>query len=149
MVFHILFLLTSIVTARFLERRKMRAASVAYSTMFIIMFFVLLFTVDIEPVRRVMLNIFGRPVYYGIYNAFSDAVNTPAYGVYMIGGIILTIAVQLAITILFPVRAIVRYFTRKKAYLNRFKKVYTRLVRNVRSLYISYPINQLYCRMLN
>lgn len=43
MEFNILFLLTSIMTARFLEKRKMRAASVLYSTMFIIMFIILLF----------------------------------------------------------------------------------------------------------
>ena len=149
MEFNLLFLLTSIVTARFLDKRKMRAASIMYSTMFIIMLFVLLFTVDIDLVRQMMMNAFGSEVYQLVHNAFVDAISTPAYGVYIIGSVILTVAVQVSVTVLAPVSAIVRYLIKKKNILHKFKKAYVRLVHQARSLYIVTPINRLYCRMLN
>ena len=127
----------------------MHAASVLYSVMFIIMLLVLLFTVDIELIRRGMLSLFGREVYYGVQNAFIDAIKSSAYGAYIVGSIILTVAVQVSVTVLTPVRAIVRYIVQKKTVHHKFKKAYSRLVQNVRSVYISQPINRLYCRMLN
>ena len=144
MEFNVLFSLTSIMTARFLEKKKMRAASVLYSTMFIIMFLILLFTVDIETIRNMMSSIFGEEVYNLTRNAFVYAITTPVYGVYIIGSVLFTVVVQIAVTLLTPVGEIVRYLIRKKSCIHKFKKVYVRLVHHARSLCIATPINRLY-----
>ena len=145
----VLFLLTSIATARFLDKRKMQVASALYSAMFIIMMFVLLFTVDIEPVCRMMTYVFGNENYADFREVLKDAIADSRYGVYIVGAIILTIAVQVSVTVMAPVRAIIRYFSQKKTVLHKFKKVYERLVYPVPSLYISEKFTLLYCRMLN
>ena len=149
MALSVIFLLTSIVTARLLEKKKMRVASVAYTVMFIIMALVLLFTADAESIRNIMLRVVGSRWYFDIRHTFLDAIRAPLYGVYMMSAILLTFAIQLSVTVIFTAKAVVYHLTKHRAFEYTIKKVHNRLLHEVCSLKMSRNVNLLYCRMLN
>ena len=149
MALTLIFLLSSIVTASILDKKKMRVASVAYIVMIVVMFVVLLLMLDVEPIRELMIKILGEWGYNATHEAFMDAISTPQYGVYTIAAIVLTFIVQGALLTLCPIHAIVHYFSQKKSVYQKFKKNYIKTVYEVYTLNISKPINLMYCRILN
>lgn len=144
----IIFLLSSIVTARLLDKKRMHVASIAYSVMFVIILSVLLFVVDFEFIRRLMINIVDPQTYYKVHFAFMDAINAPFYGLFISGALLLTFVVQLAVTVLYTATVIVFHYLQKNSFTCK-KNAYFKLAQSVRSLYLSNRINLLYCRMLN
>lgn len=145
----ILFLLSCVLTARSFTKYKMQLASIFYSVAFIVVLFVLLFTLDIDIVRRALINIFTEEWYFDVHNAFLDAMSTTYYGLTMLGAVCITTAVQLFILFVNAVREVVIYCFSKEAVRRRFYKAYSKRVQLVRGLFICRPINLLYCRMLD
>lgn len=148
MLLNVLFLLTSIVTARLLEKKKMRVASMAYSVMFVFLLVVLLFTVESEAVGRLMVNVLGEDVYRAIHPAFLDAVHTPQYGLLIVGALALTLALQLSVAV-FHTAKLVYHFVKQNSFLQKAKQIRFTLLRPVRDMFLFPKINLLYCRMLN
>ena len=145
----VMFLLSCILIARTFVRLDMHAASMAYSITFIVILFVLLFTLDIDIVRTAMVNVFGIDTYTDVRDAFSEAMSKAYYGISMIGAVVLTTAVQLVLLVLHALREMVCYLFVRKQVSHRFTKAYVRFAQSVRTLYLPKRINLLYCRMLN
>lgn len=149
MALNLLFLLSSIVTARILDKKKMRVASVAYSVMFIVMLAVLLFTVDVDVIRSMMIQLCGKTCYFNVHFTFVDAIHTPLYGAFIIGALVLTFVVQLAATVFCVAKEIVYHFSKQNSRYQKAKKARPVFVHSVHDLFLSPNINLLYCRMLN
>lgn len=145
----VLFLFSCVLMARTFVRLDMHAASMAYSITFIVILFVLLFTLDIDIVRTAMVNVCGIDTYTDVREAFFDAMSTGYYGLSMLGALVLTTIVQLILFVLNALREMVRYLFVKKKVVRKFTKAYVRLAQSVRTLYLPKRINLLYCRMLN
>lgn len=146
----VLFLISCVLIARKFEKQKMQVASLAYSVTFIVIFVILLFTVDIDIVTRAWTNIFGAKVYTDIHEALLEATGQAQYGISLIGAVTLAVAIQLAFMVLDAFRVVVNYcFSSKQAIARKFKKAYSRLAQTGRNLYLPKRINLLYCRMLN
>ena len=148
MILTVIFLITCVITARIFDQRKMKAAAVAYSVVFIVVLSVLAFTVDYPLISRAMSNIFGINNYNEIHSAICETIQTPVYGFSMIGGIAALFFVQLTASVLEMARAVVSCF--KKEYLVRkFRKAYVSFAQHAHRLILPRRINLLYCRMLN
>ena len=146
----VLFMISCVLTARKFEKLKMQLASLAYSVTFIVICFVLLFTVDIDVVSRALLNFFDADLYFDVRAALLDAMAMTYYGVSIVGALIVTTAVQLAVTVIDAARVMVRYcFFAKESLARKFKKAYFRFAQFGRIVYFPKRINLLYCRMLN
>ena len=145
----ILFLLSCILTARTFAKYKMRMASVLYSVAFMVVFFVLLFALDIDFVRTSLINIFTEEWYFEIRNAFLEAMSTTYYGFTILGAVCVSTAVQLFLLFVNTVREVVIYCFSKEAVRRKFYKAYSKYAHIVRDLFIPKPINLLYCRMLD
>jgi hypothetical protein len=145
----VLFLFSCILMARTFVRLDMHAASMAYSITFIVILFVLLFTLDIDIVRTAMVNVCGIDTYTDVREAFFDAMSTGYYGLSMLGALVLTTIVQLVLFVLNALREMVCYLFVRKQVARKFTKAYVRFAQSVRTLYLPKRINLLYCRMLN
>ena len=145
----VLFLFSCVLIARTFVRLDMRAASMAYSVTFIVILFVLLFTLDIDIVRAAMVNACGIDMYTDVREAFYEAMSTAYYGLSMLGAVVLTTVVQLVLLVLNALREVVCYLFVKRQIARKFTKAYVRFAQSVRTLYLPKRINLLYCRMLN
>ena len=146
----VLFMISCVLTARKFEKLKMQLASLAYSVTFIVILFVLLFTVDIDIISRAMLNVLDAELYYDVRTALRDAMGMSYYGISIAGALIFTTALQLAVTVIDALRVVVRCcFFAKKSLARKFKKAYFRFAQFGRTLCLPKRINLLYCRMLN
>lgn len=148
MALTLIFLISCIITARLLEKKKMRVASVAYSVTFILLLFILLFVTDIEPISRALANMLGANAYGEIKLALIEALRSASYGTCITIAILLTFFLQLAVTVFCAVSTIVRFF-KKWSVTYRSKREKFRIIYPIRNIYIRKPINLLYCRMLN
>lgn len=149
MALNVLFLLSSIVTARIFEKKKMRVASVAYSVLFIVMLAVLLFTVDVDAIRSTMIWLCGKTSYFNAHFAFMDAIRMPLYGAFIMGALVLTLVVQLAAAVFCAAKEIVYHFFKQNTHFQKTKKARRTIVHPVHDLFLIPNINLLYCRMLN
>ena len=149
MILNVIFLLTSIVTARLLDKKKMRVASAAYSVTFIFLLVVLLFTAEAEVISRMMVNVLGENIYWNAHFVFLDAIHAPQYGLFIVGALGLTFALQLSVTVFHTVKVVVYHFFKQNTPLQKARKIRFTLLRPVRDLFLSPNINLLYCRMLN
>ena len=145
----VLFLISCVFIARTFVKLNMRVASTAYSVTFIVVLFVLLFTIDIDIVRRATINFFGDETYFDVRQAFYEAMGSAYYGISMLGAVVLTTIVQSVLLILHALRRVVGYLLVKRQVSRKFIKAYLRFAQQVRSLYLPKRINLLYCRMLN
>lgn len=149
MFLNFVFLISSIVTLTVITRRRMLAATVLYTMLIGILTLVLLFTLEVDVIRLLMSGIFGEDNYILVHDIFSEAIATPIYGVFIVGAIALTLFVQIAVMILYPIHAIVCYLTKNTSVYQKFKKAYVKFVYSVRRTCVPTRINLLYCRMLN
>ena len=145
----LLFMISCVLIARKFEKQKMQLASLAYSIAFIVILFVLMFTVDIEIVQRALINVLGRESYFEIHEALLDSIGTAHYGISVAMTMSIAAAVQFAIIVLDAFKTVVCYCFIKRKVAYKFKKAYFRFAQSVRSLYLPRRINLLYCRMLN
>lgn len=149
MEFTVLFLISCVLIARKFEKQKMEMASLAYSITFVFIMIVLLFTVDIDIVRRGMINIFGDQMYMDVRGALMEALNMAYYGVTVVSLLTVTAIVQFIIAALDAARAVVRHCFPKKSVTVKFKKVYPIFNQIDHSLHLPKRINLIYCRILN
>ena len=145
----IIFLISSLFTAGLLDKKRMRTASVAYLVMCVFMVFVLLFLVDVDFIRGAMIQAFGKKTYFEVHFTLVDAIRAPQYGVFIAGAILLTLVLQIAVTVICTVRAIVYCCLKKNTLFQKSKNAKTGRVHILRSLYRTLKINLLLCRMLN
>lgn len=147
----ILFLVTCIISARLLERRRMRVAAVFYSVMFITVFSYLLLATELGILRVALTNLLGAQTYELMHNVALDAMNESYFGVTIAGILFLTIGVQVALAVLEAASAAVRciraFARRRRGY--KFRKAYFKLASSVRKLVVHKRINLIYCRLLN
>ena len=149
MIGTVLFLISCVVTARLLDKKNMRVASVSYAVMFAVLTVVLLFTVDAEPIRDLMVRLVGRNAYVNAHFAFREAINSSIYGIYIVSALTLTFILQLFVTVFYTAKTIVTYYFKKNSFSENKKKVNPGRVGDTRRLYLSQKINKIFCRMLN
>lgn len=148
MLLTFLFLISCIITARLLEKKKMRVASIAYSVLFIILFAVLFLTVDLEPITRALTNVMGAEMYLQTKSALLYAIGSAGYGTCIISAMLLTFIIQLVLPIALAVTGLVRILFKKKEEHTSKKEKYKR-ARIQYGIFVQKQINLIYCRMLN
>lgn len=148
MLITVIFLISCVISARLLEKKKMRVASIAYSVLFIVFFAALLLTSDVEAINRTLSAIMGAQTYQLTRNALFYAYHSAGYGTCILIALFFTLMLQLALPIICAVARIVKLFGRGKVALISKKDKYRRSCRP-RALYLQRHINLLYCRMLN
>ena len=144
----VLFLISCIFTARFLEKRKMHVASVMYSAVFAGILIVLLLAVDIPIIQTAFSNMMGAREYAQAHEFVRDVVSTDEYGISTITVMVVVFVVQIITTLIQAAKAVVTLLIRKTTPA-KFKKRKLSLASPVRTLYLPRQINLLYCRMLN
>lgn len=148
MLVTILFLISCVITARVLEKKNMRVASVTYSVLFVILLAALLFTVDLELISRALSNMMGAKAYLQVKDALDYVIHSAGYGFCIFIALLLTISVQITLSLICTVVTIVKYFVKRSLELLTKKDNY-RCPFTLRALYRQRYINRLYCRMLN
>lgn len=148
MALFLLFLFSSVVTARHFEKRKMSTASVLYSILFIITLLMSLFALDDSVINAGLINIIGEEMFGELRNTIQGIISTDFGGFSLLALFGVSCALQIAFVIFVATSTIVSYFVAKKP-IRRFIKAYFRFVLLVRNLYLPKRINILYCRMLN
>lgn len=143
-----IFLISCIITARLLDKHKLRLASAAYSVLFVVLLTALLFTIDVELVGRSISNLVGTKTYLQTREALLYALHSAGYGTCITLALLVTLFLQLLIPFLFAVATVVALFKKgKEARISKKDKY--RLPHALRELYVRRRINLLYCRMLN
>lgn len=145
----VIFLLSCIITARFLKSRKMKLASALYALLFSVTLVIIMLAVDSKIIGFSFSNIFGESLYNELHRMILRMFAENIYGFSVVTLIAISISVQLAITIYCATKKAVRHFFASVSAERKFKKVYFRYARSVRNLYLPKRINLLYCRMLN
>lgn len=148
MLLTVIFLISCIITARLLEKKRMKVASIAYSVMFIVLLTALLLTVDFAPVSQAFTNIMGEETYLQTKEAFIYALHSPGYGTCIYIALFLTFILQAATALTLAVTGLVRVLSAGKA-AYRHKKEKRESSYLPRELYLKKRINLMYCRMLN
>lgn len=148
MVPSILFLISCVFTARFLEKRKMHVASVIYSAVFICLLAVLLLAVDIPIIQTSISNMMGAYKYAQVHDFVVEVINTDEYGLSTITVVAVVFAVQVIAILIQAAKVVVTFFIKDLSSPEFSKKTIT-LASPVRVLYLPKRINLLYCRMLN
>ena len=148
MVFTVLFLITCVMTARLLEKKKMYVASVMYSVMFVILLTALLFTSDIELVNRSLSNLIGIKTFLQTKEILLYAFESAGYGLCILIALLFTFILQFSLSVICTVVTIVRFLKKGREVILTKKEKYGYLY-IPRAFYVHKPINLLYCRMLN
>lgn len=148
MLLTVIFLISCIITARLLEKKNMRVATVAYSVMFIILLYVLLLVIDFAPTNQAFTKLLGEEVYLETKEALLYALNSQGYGTCICFALFLTLFLQLTTALTIAVTGILHLLTGKKEgfFQKREKQLSPRKPREV---CLNNHINLLYCRMLN
>lgn len=143
-----IFLVTCVITARVLQEKKMRVASVIYSILSVVLIVAILFTSDFVPVRYAFENLMGEEYYLNIKDAILHALYTSGYGTCTLFAFFITLFLQVVISVIYVVTIVVKLIkVGKEVYLlkkdsNSHSYIY-------RVLSLKKDINILYCRMLN
>ena len=145
----VIFLLSCIITARYLEKKKMQAASVLYSVLFIITFTFSLFAIDYNVIQNGLINIFGEQFYGELRRSVLGILSIECFGISLKLFFVSACILQTAIVIIGLTKRVVSYFIVEKKPSREFYKAYFRFVLLVRNLYLPKRINLLYCRLLN
>ena len=145
----IIFLLSCIVTARYLDKKKMQAASVLYSVLFIITFTCSLFAIDYDIIKEGMMKIFGEQLYGELRQSVLGILNTELFGINLTTFFVAACILQTVIVVIGLTKRVVSYFIVEKKPSRDFYKAYFRFVLLVRNLHLPKRINLLYCRLLN
>lgn len=144
----IIFLVSCIITARMLEKKKIHVASVAYSVLFVVLFAALFLTVEFEPVSYALTRFMGAESYLQTKQTLLYALSSAGYGTCIISALLLTFVLQVSLAVALAVKGLVRILSGKKeAYLSKKDKFETAQL--IRGLFIQKRINLIYCRMLN
>lgn len=144
----VIFIISCVISARILEKNKMRAASIAYSVMFVILLSALLFTVDFEPINHAFSRVIGMARYLEVREALLYAMQTPGYGTCIAAALLVTLLLQLLISAAYAVSVIANALKQEKGvYLS--KKDKRKTISYTKKIYLRKQINLMYCRMLN
>ncbi len=137
----LLFLISSVILARFFEKHKMKVASITYAILFTCILFFFIFTFAFGPIKDQFVSMFGEILYAEIVNALlceSEIVTFLGF----------FLAVQIAISILSTSTAIVNKLKKRdtvsRSSANRFFGTV-----KAHAIYHNANFNRLYCRMLN
>lgn len=143
-----IFLITCIVTARVLEEKKMRIASVIYSILSVILIDALLLTSDLAPVKYIFKTLMGEECYLYIKSAIFDTLYTTGYGSCILFAFFTTLFIQVVISFIYVITNIVKL---SKIYEVSYipEKNNYRCLHIYQTLCLKKNINLLYCRMLN
>ena len=128
MVYLILLISLSIITARCLEKRY-KVASIFHSVFFAIMLFLALASSDVEVIKKGMLNWMGEYYYKSLYDAIKGASSYIHIGA---GGLMI---VDIVVFIFVPILSIVSIIAEFK---EQFKEMKIRV--NIK-LFVGYIIN--------
>lgn len=148
MLLTVIFLISCIITARLLEKKRMKVASIAYSVLFVVLLTALFLTVDIAPISQACINIMGNESYLQTREALIYALRSPGYGTCIYIAVFLTFVLQAATALTLAVTEIVRVLSKEKE-ICRAGKESSEGYRAFREPDRRKPINLLYCRMLN
>lgn len=148
MILTVIFLITCIITARVLEKKKMRAASIAYSVLFVIFLVALLFVTDLKPLQTALINTVGVKIYFSVRFSLLEAINATGYGMIIAGAILFTIALQLFATVVCVVDKLVEIFKKSSFQYKSRRDIFKRIL-FTHEVFLAKRINLLYCRMLN
>jgi len=144
----VLFLLSCVMTARFLERQKMRIANVLYSVLFASTLCVLAFVFDFPWLKGLMSYLLGESAYNELHIIALRVVSQTVYGVSVMTMISVIFSVQLGIAIYTATKKIVHKLTHREP-ARKLSRVYSIKKIDAPSFHPVLRINQLYCRMLN
>lgn len=149
MVYLAVFLVTFVLVARALERKNMKIAAAFHAVLFIIILLGMLFTSELGVIRLGMENIFGRDTCLAVKEILIDAAGITITGVRIAALVWIVTALQGVLSLLFAVRAAVKYFA-KKGFAEQIKKAPKRHI----AIHLYHAkrrseINLLYCRALN
>lgn len=148
MWYTILYLIFCIITARMLDKKQMRVATVLYSVMFVLLLPLILFSIDIEAVRQALSNVMGEHAYLEVSSLFHDVLNSSGYGICIAIALVTSFVLQLVVSLFWAVETLVNYIKERSVYyLSKKKRVEIPCL--ARNIYISKRIYILYCRMLN
>lgn len=145
----VIFLISCVITARFLKSKKLKPASALYALLFSVTLALITLAVDSKIIGFAFSNILGESLYNELHRAILRMFAANFYGVSMVTLIAVSFAVPLAFVIFGATKNAVRRFFASVGAERRFKKVYFRYAPSVRNLYLPKRINLLYCRMLN
>lgn len=148
MIVTILFLISCVITARLLDKKKMRVASIAYSVLFVVLLTALLLTSDLELISRALSKIMGTKAYLLTKDALLYAFHSAGYGFCIFIALSFTFFLQISLSLIYAVVTIVKLFKKGNVALLSKKENYRRLY-TPQALYLNQDINRLYCRMLN
>ena len=137
----LLFLISSVILARFFEKHKMKVASITYAILFTCILLFFIFTFAFGPIKDQFVSIFGEILYAEIVNALlceSEIVTFLGF----------FLAVQIAISILSTSTAIVNKLKKRDTVSRNSANRFFDTVK-AHAIYHNANFNRLYCRMLN
>ena len=150
MLYTVLFLISCILISRKFEKEKMTVASAAYTVLFIVLLFCLLFVTDYAPIRDGLVLVLGEFGYESVHFGIIETFANEKYGFIMTVALSVAFAVQLYAAFIRPVqKAIENYISSSREVYCKRKKAWQDTVHMVQTLYLHRKINRLYCRMLN
>lgn len=148
MLISAIFLVSCIITARLLEKKKLHVASAAYSILFVIVLAVLFLTSDVEPIQQTLSGMMGTKAYLQTKEALLYALRSAGYGTCILVALFFTLFLQISLPLIYAVATIVRRFKKgREAVLS--KRDQYRCPYPSRTVALPKQINLLYCRMLN
>ena len=143
----LMFLLTCVVTARLMEKKKMTVAASLYTVVFVALLTVVLLTSDNTFITTAMQNLLGS-MYLPAADFAAGVMGASFFGINLLGLLTLVFVVQLALTVITVTTAVVEYLG-KKSPERKFNRVHITRVSHALFLPISRKYNLLYCRMLD
>lgn len=148
MLLTVLFLISCVITARIFDKKRMSAATIAYSVMFVVLLTALLLTVDFGPINQAFTNIMGEEAYLQTKEAFICALDSAGYGTCIYIALFLTFILQVATAMTLAVTGLVRVLSKRKE-IYRSKREKRESSYFPRERYLKKRIHLMYCRMLN
>lgn len=148
MLLTVILLISCILTARLLEKKKMRVASVMYSAVFIVLLVAVLLAVEVETIGFAISNIIGEDAYLQAHEVLLNAINSEGYGTCIYIALLFTLFLQITTFFVHTVYEIV-WFDRSESAAYFPKKYVAKHSFKPRVLYLTRRINLLNCLMLN
>ncbi len=148
MALFVLFLITSIFTARFFEKNKMHLASVLYSVWFTVLLILLSFSFDVPLLTQAWTNLIGAQMHQSLHIWSLQVLTGTFCGVSAYIIITFVLAFQLGIIIYSMTKKVVYRLLRRDINL-KLSIVFVKRIQNARVFYSYFDLNRLYCRMLN
>jgi len=147
-----LFLLTCILSARYLEKKRMTLAAAFYSVLFIFMTFFFLISVNIPYVHTALRYLLGEEIYDILHKFALEAINASIYGIGVLWAVGVIFIIQSVSVVIITAHSVAkRLFKFKKVVRAEFRKLRPHAEYKIPSLQQRVPlrIHLLYCRLLN